>query len=66
MSDAIHAILILTGAAFSMMVCGAALTFGVGSVCRWMKWAPINMTVNINNYGDDQALYARQTDQAAK
>lgn len=27
---------------------GAAFAFGVACVWRWMKWAPINITVNVN------------------
>jgi len=26
---------------------GAAFTLGVATVCRWLKWSPINITVNI-------------------
>lgn len=26
---------------------GAAFTFGVAVVCRYLKWSPINITVNI-------------------
>lgn len=50
MSDAIQALSVLIGVAFSLMVCGGALTFGVATICRWMAWAPINTTININNY----------------
>jgi hypothetical protein len=50
MDNAFQAFLVLIGAAFSLMVCGAALTFGVATVCRWMAWAPVNTTININNY----------------
>lgn len=28
----------------------AAVTFAVATVCRWMEWAPINITVNVNDY----------------
>lgn len=48
MDDSLHAIFVLAGLAFSTMVCGAALTFGIASVCRWMNWAPVNTTVIIN------------------
>ncbi len=30
-------------------LCGASFTFGCAVVCRWMKWAPINTIVNIND-----------------
>ena len=54
MDDAVHALLVLSGAAFSLMVCGAALTFGIASVCRGMKLAPINTTITINHYGESE------------
>ncbi len=50
MADSIHTFLVLAGAAFSLMVCAGAITFGVASVSRWMNWAPINTTINIHNY----------------
>lgn len=28
---------------------GAIFALGFASVCKWLKWAPINITVNINN-----------------
>lgn len=58
MTNPIEAFLVLVGVAFSLMVCGGALTFGVATVCRWMVWAPINTTININNYRevDDSAV----------
>lgn len=27
---------------------GMWFAFGVAAVCRWLKWAPINITVNVN------------------
>lgn len=41
MDDAIHALLVLAGAAFSIMVCGASLTFGIICTCRMMGWVPV-------------------------
>lgn len=49
MSDPIQAILVLAGACFVAMSIGGSFVFGVASVCRWMKWAPVNTTVNIYN-----------------
>ena len=31
-------------------MCAAAVTYAIATVCRWMKWAPINITVNVNDY----------------
>jgi hypothetical protein len=31
----------------------AAITFCVASVCQWMAWSPVNITVNVNQYGVD-------------
>lgn len=37
--------LTIMGAVWSL---SAAATFGVAFVCKVMKWAPINVTVNVN------------------
>jgi hypothetical protein len=52
MSDAFHAFFVLAGACFAAMCIGGSFAFGVASVCRWMKWAPLNTTINVNNYGE--------------
>jgi hypothetical protein len=31
-------------------------TFGIATVCRWMKWAPIN--INVNSYRSDEEAAA--------
>jgi hypothetical protein len=31
---------------------GAIFMISVIGMCRWLKWAPINITVNVNNYGE--------------
>lgn len=51
MNDAIQAFLILIGLTFTVGCCGAAFTFGVCLVSRWMAWAPIN--INVNYYRDN-------------
>lgn len=28
---------------------GATFALGVALVCRWLKWAPVNTTINIYN-----------------
>ncbi|WP_156380765.1 hypothetical protein [Pseudolabrys sp. Root1462] len=34
---------------FMAVVAGAmAFTFGAAIVCRWLKWAPVNINVTIN------------------
>lgn len=50
MANPVDAILILIGAAFAMGCGAAAMTFAVCLVCRWMEWAPINLTVNLNDH----------------
>lgn len=52
MNEPVQAFMVLAGACFVAMSIGGSLVFGVATVCRWMKWTPINMTVNVNNYGD--------------
>jgi hypothetical protein len=52
MSESIHAILVLAGVCFAAATIGGSFIFGVATVCRWLKWAPIKSTININNYGE--------------
>jgi hypothetical protein len=33
---------------------GAIFALGIIAVSRWLKWAPINITVNVNNYGESE------------
>lgn len=33
----------------AVMSLSAAATLGAALVCRWMKWAPFNVTINVNN-----------------
>lgn len=47
MSESLNALWVLIGAAFALMICGGAFALGVASVCRWMRWAPVNTTVNV-------------------
>jgi hypothetical protein len=37
----VDAFLIVCGAAFALMIFGAALTFGIISTCRFMNWVPV-------------------------
>lgn len=32
---------------------GAAFTLGVGLVCRWLKWSPVNITLNVYRREDE-------------
>lgn len=29
--------------------CGVFFALGFAGVCRWLKWSPVNVTININN-----------------
>lgn len=49
MSEAIQAILILIGGCFSAMMIGGSFVLGIALVCRHLKWAPVNIIVNVNN-----------------
>jgi hypothetical protein len=53
MNETIHALSVLFGACFVVMAIGGSLMFGIASVCRWMKWAPLNITVNVNSYAKE-------------
>lgn len=46
--------------AFTAVVgAGMAFTFGVFIVCKVLKWAPVNLTVNIHNKEADDARTQR-------
>jgi hypothetical protein len=47
-----NAILFIFRLAVLCAVCAAATTYAVILICRWQKWAPINITVNVHR--DDQ------------
>lgn len=36
---------------------GAVFALCVVVICRWLKWAPINITVNVNNNGPIDGSY---------
>lgn len=48
MAQHLNALFIVTGWAFLVGASGAFFALGIVGVCRWLKWAPINIT--INNY----------------
>jgi hypothetical protein len=50
--EMVHAVLVAIGLAFMVGLCAASATLGVVLVCRWLAWAPINITINVNNYVD--------------
>lgn len=54
MSDPFQAVLILAGAVFAIGCCTAGMMFAACLVCRWMNWAPVNLTINLNDYRDNQ------------
>lgn len=60
--DFVQAFLALAGACFAAAMIGGSFVFGVACVCRWLEWAPINTTININNYreADDYAVSSRE------
>lgn len=49
-----QAILFIFRVAALCGACAATITLAVVMVCRWQKWAPINITVNVNNADDPQ------------
>jgi UPF0716 family protein affecting phage T7 exclusion len=50
--EMVHAVLVAIGLAFMVGLCAASAALGAALVCRWLKWAPINITINVNNYGE--------------
>jgi len=46
MADWIGSFFIVTGWAFLVGMSGAFFALGVIVVCRWQKWAPVNITIN--------------------
>lgn len=47
MSDAMKLLNLFLNAAVISFIAGAAFTFGCALVCRAMKWAPVNTTINL-------------------
>ena len=43
---------VLTGIRLAVFIgsSGAIFAISIIAVCRWLKWAPINITVNVNDY----------------
>lgn len=31
---------------------GAFFALGIAGICKWLNWAPVNLTVNIHHYQD--------------
>jgi hypothetical protein len=56
MEEALHALLVLAGAAFAVMVCGSALTFGIIATCRMMAWVPIIPVTYVTVQGSNQVV----------
>lgn len=50
MTDFPRIVLALVGISFSAVLIGGSFAFGVATVCRWMKWAPVNTIINVNDY----------------
>jgi hypothetical protein len=48
-SDILRIAFALAGICFSAMLIGGSFAFGVATVCRWMKWAPVNTIVNVSD-----------------
>jgi hypothetical protein len=49
--DLLQAIWFLWKIAALTGLCAATTTFAVAMVCRSLQWSPINITVNVNQYG---------------
>lgn len=47
-----QAVLFIFRVAVLSGACAAAATLAIVLVCRWQKWAPINVTVNVNSADD--------------
>jgi hypothetical protein len=54
MEDPVKALLWLAGICFTVACCGGSLMLGMALVGRWLGWAPVNLTVNLNDYRDIQ------------
>lgn len=42
------------------LMCGAAATLGIAAVCRWLKWSPVNITVNVNGIEYDTEFVSEE------
>ena len=47
MEDFLQSLLLGVKLAYVAGFTGAAFTLGVALICRWLSWAPINITVNV-------------------
>lgn len=53
MIDFIYQLSVIIGAAFALVLASASIMTGIIIVCRWAKWAPINITVNVCQHGEE-------------
>lgn len=49
MAEPASALMFLIGLVFTVCCCMA----GIAAVCKWIGWAPVNLTVNIHNHYPD-------------
>lgn len=47
--------LMIVGTSFALVLASASIMTGIIVVCRWAKWAPINITVNVCRHDDEHA-----------
>lgn len=60
MDDLLHAISAGIRIGIFMGTSGAIFTIAVIGMCRWLKWAPINITVNVINDGASSSFPSDQ------
>lgn len=53
MADFIYQLSVIIGTSFALVLASASIMTGVIIVCRWAKWAPINITVNVCQHDED-------------
>lgn len=52
MIESFQALAVLAGLIFTVSCCAAGAVAAVAMTCRWLGWAPVNMTIHIHIHGD--------------
>jgi hypothetical protein len=60
MDDILHAVVAGIRIGIFIGTSGAIFAFSVIGTCRWLNWAPINITVNVINDGASSVVPSDQ------
>lgn len=54
MDPLVHSLLLGLKLAYVACLCGAGFMLGAATICKWLNWAPVNVTVNLNDQRESQ------------